>query len=145
MALNAQVSSNPSLDDFPFFNYGATDIPAFVTVKVDPANTVGAGQEGIGITLTSNTTDGDTNIGVTTQIIKAGTSGLVRTAGLAVCIADGAITAGSWVYAAGADAGKVGYVKLDPAASSKPTVGLALSTAVDGDQVLVMLNTGRNS
>lgn len=137
MALNTQIASTPAYSDFPFMNFGVTDIPAGTAVAIDAANTVGSGQQGIGIVLP--TTDGAKVVGVTLDKISAGTSGRVRCpTPLAMCKADGAITANTYVMSSGTS-GKLGHVKTYAAGAGVTSLGIALTTATNGDEVLVML------
>lgn len=143
MALtNVQIANTPNYSDLPFMNYGVTDIPANRAVSIDATNLVGTGTNaGIGVKVVA--ADGDVVVGVTMEIIPAGGVGRVRTGGIAPCIADGAITAGTFVDAS-AQAGNVGYVKAHGA--GKATVGIALATsAADDDVVPVLIALGFNA
>lgn len=134
--LNVQLSTAPSYGDFPFMNYGNTDIPAGVFVSVDATNLVGVStNEGPGVVIIN--ASGDPTVGVTMEIIKAGNTGRVRTQGIAAVQSDGAVTAGTWV-AASAGGGKVGYGIA--AINNKSVGGIALNTsAADADLLLVLL------
>lgn len=141
MALQFQLAKTPLPSDLPFFNYSGTDIPADVAVSIDTVNVLGnAGVSGIGIVPVAAT--GNVTIGVTQTVIKAGSSGPVRTCGIAVTTADGAITAGTVVDASAA-ASKVGFAKAHTAA--KAQLGIALSTAADLDPVLVLVCPALNA
>lgn len=142
MALQFQLSNTPGATDYPFFNYGVTDIPAFVSVQADATNVIGTNpNEGIGIVVVGAT--GNVVIGVTMEIVKAGSYGRVRCFGpIAQTFADGAISANGIVDGS-ATASRIGFAKAH--AAGKNQLGIALSTAIDQDPVLVMLVGGFNA
>jgi hypothetical protein len=144
MALtNFQFSNTPSLDDQPFFNYTAVDIPAFTPVSPDTVNVLGGlattgpltGTAVQGVSVVPVAAIGNVVIGVTMEIIKAGNSGRVRALGpLVPLVADGAIVAGVTV-----DASSTAGRSAKSHTAAKFQIGVALSTAADADPVLVML------
>lgn len=137
--VNQQLAQTPSYGDFPFHNYGVTDIVPNVAVKVDASNDLSANSKGIGIAVIA-TAATDAPIGVTLETIPAGGSGRVRTQGIVQMFADGAITAGAYVDAS-ATSLKVGFAKAH--VSGQCTVGIALNaTTSDSDLVLVLLALG---
>jgi hypothetical protein len=142
MALQFQLSNAPSESDFAFFNYSGSDIPAFVSVQADAVNVVGTNpNEGIGIVPVAVT--GNVVIGVTMEVIKAGSYGRVRCFGpIAQTFADGVVTANGIVDGS-ATASRIGFAKAH--AAGKNQLGIALSTAADQDPVLVMLVGGFNA
>ena len=76
-------------------------------------------------------------IGVTIEAIPAGGTGRVRLIGAAVCFANATITPGTLVQIDDT-VGFLGNVKV--AASTNEILGKALSDAVAGDPVLVLIN-----
>lgn len=145
MTYNVQMAGTPGYTDLPFFNYAVTDIPAGCCVKIDAANAIKAANpsiEGIGVLITD--TAGDVVVGVTVDIIKASQSGRVRCpAPIAVCLADGTVTANTYVMASGTGTTKKGYVKTQT--TGLATAGIALTGAADTEPVLVMLSNGKNA
>ena len=147
MGLNLQIAENGYDIDLPAANYTGTDIPANYLVQVDTTYYNSASQtiDGVGVALPTGS--GVRCVGVTLEIIKAGsaagtpnTAGRVRFFGpLAVCIATAAINVNAQVMA---DNGTAGYVKTY--ASSAVVLGIALTQAgAAGDQILVMLSAGQ--
>jgi hypothetical protein len=138
MALQFQLAQTPSLSDLPFYNYSGADIPSGISVSIDTVNLLGnAGVPGIGIVLPA--ASGNPVVGVTQEIIKAGSYGRVRTGGLAQTTASGAITAGTFVDAEIT----TGFAKVHVAA--KAQIGMAMTTAANGDPVLVLVAPALNA
>jgi hypothetical protein len=82
-------------------------------------------------------------LGITTEIIPAGKTGLVRIAGVAVAIAGtGNVTAGTSVMLDYASS-HIGYVKAT--GSGDTQVGRALTSGSDGDYCLVQVNVAKNA
>jgi len=76
------------------------------------------------------------------ETIPAGKTGRVMYIGAYPMIAEGAITAGNFVQVSDT-AAKMGRAKLCGAATIQ--LGQALSTAADGDPVLVLIRVAKNS
>lgn len=145
MAVTWQLSGSPGGTDYPFINYGGTDIPAFVAVGVDAqvGSALGTGTNtGIGVIIPA--ADGDVTFGVTMETIKAsGGTGRVRCIGpLCQMTANGSITAGAYVQASGTTS-KKGFAMA--AGTAKGSLGVALTGAADGESVLVMLGGAKNA
>src|SRR5437879_3068567 len=103
MALNLQLSSAPGFGDFAFLNLTNADIPAGRYVKIDTAHQISASnQTQQGLAIMPIATDGDVAIGITMEkAVSLGPAVRVRTLGMAVTTADGAITGGTYVMASG--------------------------------------------
>lgn len=149
MAINFQGAGAPSHSDFTFKNYSAsTDIAANVAVKMDTTNVLNGTDNATWGTVDTPgvipvTGDGQLVVGVTMEIIKAGQTGRVRTAGIAPMLADGAITAGVAVMAS-STALKVGFAKAQTAALAQ--IGYSLNTtANDSEPVLVLVAIAKNA
>lgn len=142
MALQFQLASTPCATDFPFYNYSGTDIPAGVSVQADAVNILGAaGVPGIGVVPVGAT--GNVIVGVTMEVIKAGSYGRVRCFGPIVqTFSDGVCTANGIVDGS-ATASRIGFAKAH--AAGKFQMGIALNTTIDQDPVLVMLVGGFNA
>lgn len=140
MAIVSQFASTPSYADLAFKNTGVTTLVAGTPVKVDSANAISASNLASGIGVVGVAADGDGCVGVLLEDVLAGGVGRVRTAGTVVTKADGAVTAGAFVMAS-ATASK--FVKTQGA--GLPTLGQALSTAADGEDVLVLLAVSANA
>lgn len=138
MSLQFQFANTPNQSDLPFYNYSGADIPAGISVSIDATNTIGTNPNyGIGIILPA--ASGNAVVGVTMEVIKAASYGRVRCGGIAQTTANGAITAGTFVDATIT----TGFAKVHVAA--KAQLGLALSTAADGDPVLVLVVPALNA
>lgn len=146
---NVQMASVPMPSDIPVQNYSASvDIAAYQCIVLDTGNLVtnsatalNGGVSVILPTVVDSTHSADA-FGITQEIIKAGQTGRVRTGGISLAIADGAITAGAWVDASTTTA-KVGKVRAHVAANQ--TIGIALETAADGDTIQVLVLPGKNA
>lgn len=140
MTIAAQFAGTPSYSDFPFKNSGGTTIAAGSPVKVDAANAISASNVAAGVGVVAATADGDVCVGFAIESAAAGTVLRVRCCGpIAVTKADGAITAGTFVMSS-ATAGKV---KTQAAGSA--SVGVALTTAADGEDLLVLVGAAQNA
>lgn len=143
MAIFFQYAQTPLPTDIPVHNYGSTDIPANRALALDATNYVGASATVTGIGVMLPITADRLCVGVSITTIPAGGSGIMRPAGpIAECKADGAVTVDTCVCSSG-DSGDEGFVKT--AASGKPQLGIALTTAADEDPVLVMICSARNA
>lgn len=133
MAFNAQLATTPAYTDFPFHNYGVTAIAAETPVSVDATNVLGGVNAGVGVIPVAAL--GNPVIGIAMESIPAGGNGRVRCFG-PICsgVADGTITAGG-----GIDASVTASRSVKAHTDGKSQVGLALSTALDGEPVLFML------
>lgn len=140
MAIVNQFATTPSYADLPFKNTGGSTLAAGTPVKVDSANAISASNLAAGVGVVGPAADGDVCFGVCLEAIAAGAAGRVRTAGTVISVADGSVTAGTFVMAS-ATAGK--FVKTQGAGT--PAVGVAMSTAADGEDVLVLLAVSHNA
>lgn len=142
MAVTWQLSGSPGATDYPFFNYGVTDIPASVAVGIDATNLLGTGtNDGIGIIVPA--ADGDPTVGVTMETIKASGSGRVRCLGpIAQMTANGTVVAGTYAQASGTTS-KKGWAMT--AGTAKGSLGIFLTGAADGESVLVLLGGAKNA
>ncbi len=132
MALQFQFAQTPLASDLAVYNYTGSDIASGIAVSVDTTNVLGnAGVNGIGVIVPA--ASGNAVIGVTQETIKAGSYGRLRPLGVAATTANGAITAGQPVDATVT----TGFAKAHVA--GKAQLGIALSTAADGDPVLVLV------
>lgn len=140
MALNTQLTSLPGLD-IPVFNYsGSTTIAAGTAVSVDSTNVISTSGVNEGIGVIPIAAVGNAVIGVAMESIGPGAYGRVRVAGQVQMTADGAITAGGVV-----DGSNTSGKTAKAHAAGKFQVGVALSTAADGEQVLVLLCLANNA
>lgn len=134
--INVQLATTPLPSDLPCYNYGGSDIPANTVVCLDGTNTitnsVSTLATGLGVVLPTTGGNPSVGFGVTMEVIKAGQTGRVRTAGVALVTGDGAITAGTVVDVSVTTAGRV---KAHTA--GKYSFALALSTSADGEQLLI--------
>jgi hypothetical protein len=136
MANFNQIADSPVTGgDLPFTNFGVTDIPANLGVLLDPNNDYG-------IVLPSSGGGVAGSIGVTREIIKAGTTGKVRVYGTSVMKANGTITRGNEVQISDT-ASKLGWAKAKGAGIAG--CGVALISAADTDPVLVLLSHAANA
>lgn len=122
--------------DLPVTNYGETDIPAGVAVKLD---TTDGNYLGV-LPLTTN--DAGKGFAVTLDIIKAGRPGRVRAAGAALMTAKGALEAGVAVKAC-VTTDYLGQAEACGAAAAQ--IGYTLTKAADGAEVLVWLDRAKNA
>lgn len=139
-----QFANIPLPSDLPFYNYGSTQIASGLVVAIDTVNTMDGtvGNDGPGIVV-GPTASNVALIGITmeningTNLNAAGANaGRVRTLGIAVATADGTIAAGGTVGTNGATT--AGHV-IATASSTKSMVGYALTAAVAGDPILVLV------
>jgi hypothetical protein len=122
--------------DLPVTNYGATDIPAGVAVKLD---TTAGNYLGV---LPFTSSDQGKAFGVTVDAIKAGRPGRLRKLGSVLMTARGTLNPGDVVMAS-VDVGFEGQAKACAAATAQ--IGVALTIAADGGTVAVWLNPARNA
>jgi hypothetical protein len=148
MADTYQHSSAYAAGDLAFHNYGLTDIPANVGVNLDLTSTSLVANsttapipDAYGIVLPTASATVLEGIGVTMEVIKAGTRGRVRTQGIAPMIANGTVTAGDCVMISSTTA-KLGWAVTQT--SALPQCGKALTTATDGNLVDVLLRFAFN-
>lgn len=142
-----QFASVPLPSDIACYNFSSTDIPSGVAVMIDGTNVMGTAGDGPGVANVSGTPYA---IGVTMEIIKAaGTSGSptagpgrVRTQGIAPMTANGSITAGGVVDASTTSL-KIGFAVAH--VTGHPQLGVAMSTAVDAEPVLVLIQPANNA
>lgn len=136
---NVQVPSTPNYSDFPFYNYSTTvTINASEAVSVDGTNHVGGSNEGVGIIKTA--ASGNVSIGIAMENIAPLSYGRVRCGGLAQAIADGTIAENGIVDgSATAARGVVAHT------AGKAQLGIALTGAADGDNVLILLAPANNA
>jgi hypothetical protein len=145
-----QFAKNPGWPQLPVFNNSTTTaIAAFVAVKIDSGDLIAdANPTNASIAVVAAASDGDVCIGVTTEAIAASGGGnvaygsIVPLGSTVPMTADGAITAGTYVMASGGSS-KKGFAKAITSATS--SIGIALTTAADGEPVLVMLVGGKNA
>lgn len=133
MAIHFQMGGTPSYTDFPFHNYGGSDIAAGSAVAVDSTNVVdGASKDGVGCMLPASA--GDPVVGVTLETIKAGARGTVRCFGpiAQMTAGTGGTTAGSYVEA-NTDGTAIPYV------TNHAALGIALTTSAATESCLVLL------
>jgi hypothetical protein len=139
MAVTWQFANTPLPSDIPVVNYGVTDIPAFTAVVIDTTNYIqsATANDGIGVKLPTTNSASQYCCGVLMETAKAGgTAARMRTQGLVKCVASGAVTVGQAVNIEDAS-GHEGQVEtLD---TGDPMMGLAVSTAADGEDVLILL------
>ncbi|MFI0433148.1 MAG: capsid cement protein [Candidatus Nanopelagicales bacterium] len=142
MAVYEQISSTPSLGDFPFKNYGGSTVAANLAVIIDTSNVVSptGTNNAAGIALPGSA--GVSVVGVTTADIAAGATGIVRTSGIALIKCEGAITAGTMVQAS-ATALKVGWAKAHSAAAAQ--IGMAITSSTEGELIAVLLQPAKNA
>jgi hypothetical protein len=122
-------------------NYGGTDIPSGSGVLLDTTNVQGS-NSAPGVVLPTAAGGVAGTLGIAMETIPAGKNGRVMYAGGYPMIADGAITAGNFVQISDT-AAKMGRAKLCGAATIQ--LGQALSTAADGDPVLVLIDKAKNA
>lgn len=139
MAFNAQLSQTPTYADLPFYNYSSSvTISAGTAVSVDSTNVIGGANEGVGIVPIAAV--GNVAVGVAMESIPPLSYGRVRTAGTVAMTADGAITAGAVV-----DGSNTANKTAKSHTATKFQIGVALSTAADGEAVLVLLCLANNA
>lgn len=132
MGIHFQMGGTPSYSDFPFHNYGSSDIPAGTAVAIDATNVVdGVSKDGVGVVLPSS---GGAVVGVTQETIKAGGRGNVRCPGpiAQMTAGTGGTTAGSYVMA-DASGNAIPFV------TNNNCLGLALTTSAATEPCLVLL------
>lgn len=145
MAMTFQLASSPLPTDEVARNYltAGNDIAAKAVVMIDASNIVGTAGDDIGVKITTTGGSVDFPYGVALEtIVSSGSSARVRTAGRAVCVAHGSITAGDVVMVS-ATAAHAGQVKTQT--PGNPQLGQALTSAADGEDVLVQLCIAKNS
>lgn len=123
--------------DMPAFNAGLTDIPANTFVIIDTANPPeGDAVFAVKIPVAAGGVAG--TMGITRTKIPSKTTGSICMLGGEVVKADGAVTVGDYVQASDT-VGKEGRCKVKGAGIESG--GKALNSAVDGDDVLVFVNS----
>ena len=143
MAITIQYASQPLPGDVARVNYSGTDIPANIFVQLDATNVVGVSTNtGVGVVIPTAAGAIPHGIGCTMETLKAGDAGRVRTQGDVLAIANGAVTAGQ-VLMISTTAAKLGWVSTQTAA--QPQCGIALSSAADGESVLVQIAFAKNA
>jgi hypothetical protein len=143
MTVTWQLAKTPLPSDLPFYNYGGTDIPADTAVMLDTTNIMGTAGDGVGVALPTAAAAIPLGVGVTQETIKAGGSaGRVRTQGIAQVTALCVINAGQVVQMS-TTAGHLGQVEAKGAGN--PQLGIALTSAQDGDSLLVLLQFANNA
>lgn len=120
--------------DLPVKNYGGSDIAAGKVVKADTSNPA-SGSDLPGVAVATGTTG---VLGIAVETIPAGGTGRVRFLGAYPTTADGSITYGGFVE--GASGGKAKALE-----SGARAFGIALSTASDGEPVLVWMAPANNA
>lgn len=122
--------------DIPFKNTDSTDFAAGDAVAVDSTNVISGSQPVMGALQGTNNAVG---VGFALEAIKQGAYGRVRTNGIAVGRAGGAITAGTFVGCAAS-----GQLKTQQAAN--PAIGIALSTTTTNhDPIIVLIDRANNA
>lgn len=142
MSLQLQLSSTPSGTDFPAMNKtGAGDIPAGKYVGIDASNAISSSADPGAICVKLPASDGDPVVGITMEtLVDGGQATKVRFFGpIAKATASGGITAGNYVMAEGTTG------KAKATTSAKASGGMAMTTASDGDDVLIMLGGAKNA
>ncbi len=142
-----QFANVPLPSDLAVYNFSSSDIASNLAVMIDATNVVGTAGDAPGIAVVSGTPYA---VGVTMEIIKAAgtsgvptaTSGRIRTQGLVWMTANGTITAGGVVDASTTSL-KVGWAVAH--VTAHPQLGVAWSTAADGEPVLVLLQPSNNA
>jgi hypothetical protein len=145
-----QFATTPLPSDLPFYNYGAAAIGVNKVVCIDSTNTLDGtiGNDGVGV-IVAAVSGVVAEIGITMEIINGTTfnsaganAGKVRTQGVATATADGTITAGMTCTSIGATT--TGNVIAGTAGgAAKPYVGIALTSAVAGDPILILVQPGQ--
>lgn len=127
--------------------YGSADIPEGRIVLLDTSNTFGANQpRGVVLPTASGGVAG--TYGITIETLRAKNAsgelrvGRVRIAGSYWVPANGSITAGDAIQASDT-ADKLGYAKT--AGAGVEQVGKAITSAADGEMVLVEIARARNA
>lgn len=124
--------------DIPYKNTSGSPILAGMQLKLDATNLTGASQGKAGMIPTAAVTD--VPDGVAVENVAIGGDGRVQIEGLAVCIAKGAVTAGTTVGPSPTAGSTSTFTSTDP------SLGKAWNTTVnDGDPVLVRLNVNSNN
>lgn len=142
MAIANQLSSVPvNGGDFVFKNYGGTAIGSGLGVLADGTNKGDATQPP-GIVLPTAAGGVAKTLGVTVEAIPAGGQGRVRLIGAVVGLANATITPGTLVQVDDT-AAHLGEIKV--AASTNEILGKALSDAVVGDPVLVLVGVAAHN
>lgn len=137
MAVYNQLSALPIPGgDFVFKNYGGTAIAAGLGVLCDGTNK-GDANNPPGVVLPTSTGGVAKTIGITVETIPAGGMGRVRVIGAAVGLANATLAPGDPVELSDV-AAHLG--EIIAAASTHRGVGIALSDAVAGDPILVLVS-----
>lgn len=124
--------------DVPYKNTSGSAITAGMQLKLDTGNLMSASQGKPGMTPTTAVTD--IPDGVAVENVPAGQDGRCQIEGIAVCIAKGAVTAGTTVGPSTTAGSTSTFTSTDP------SLGKAWNTTVsDGDPVLVRLNVNSNN
>ncbi len=140
MAFNSQLASLPGLD-IPVYNYsGSTTIAAGTAVSVDSTNVLGTSGVNEGVGVIPIAAVGNVSIGVAVDAIPPLSYGRIRVSGQVAMTADGAITAGAVV-----DGSNTANKTAKSHTATKAQIGIALSTAADGEPVLVLLSLANNA
>jgi hypothetical protein len=143
MPVHFQLASTPLPTDLPYTNYRDVEIEAGRAVVIDAQNVLGDAGDGIGIMMPpAGPQPVPYAFGVTMEKIRARSNGRVRTQGLVVCKADGPIAPGMRVCMSTV-AGKVGWVRAKT--PGEPQLGLAQTAAVDGDDIILLVNPATNA
>lgn len=121
-------------------NYGLTDIGSNLGVLFDAAHVQAGGDAPPGCVLPTASGGVAGTAGVTQEIIPAGGQGRVVFNGVAPMTSDGTITAGGYVQVSDTTA-KLGYAKARGAlGATVEQLGQAISSATDGQKILVFLS-----
>lgn len=139
MAHSFQLAEFPGLK-LPVKNYGVTDIAESTPLQLDTTNAIGTNPAANGIGVIPIAAIGNVVMGVAGQTIPAGGTGNCWVTGVKRMVADGAITAGQVVDGSNA-VGKGARAH----ANGEFSIGVALTTAADGEELLVLLNVGANN
>lgn len=141
MAVNDYtLARTPKPTDLSVQNNGGSDLAAGLCVSLDVAGANLIPAKDVDGVILSTTDDAIYGVLVETCKASGGTGRVAAGDGdIVVCIADSAITAGTWV-----EASTNGKIKTQGA--GKPSVGLALNAAgADGDHVRVKLHIAHNA
>lgn len=121
-------------------NYGVTDIPSNLGVLFDTAHVQTGGDASPGCVVPTASGGVANTAGVTMEIIPAGGTGRVAFNGVCPMTANGTITAGGYVQVSDT-ALKLGYALARGAlGATVEQLGQAVSSATDGQQVLIFLS-----
>jgi len=122
--------------EVPTINLTGSDIAQGVVVKLDTSNPISGTVFQPGITPAGAN---DIPFGVTLEKIVNGRTGRVAIAGIAQCVASGAITVGNFVQCAASG-------QVSTQGTAHPTLGTALTAAAGAnDRILVRISVGFNA